>query len=50
MKYKVVDAGYKLGKDENVLFATNDKQEAIKVANDSGFGVIVIKINEDNTE
>lgn len=46
MKYLVADAGFKHGKDRNLLFATNDKQEAIKVAKDSGSGVVVIKQNE----
>jgi len=45
MDYLVVDCGYKLGKDENVLFATNDIQEAITVAKESGSGVMVIKQN-----
>ena len=45
MKYLVIDAGFKQGKDRNVMFATNDKQEAIKAATDSGSGVTVIKRN-----
>jgi hypothetical protein len=48
MDYLVIDAGFKQGKNRNVLFATNDKQEAIKVAKDSGSGVVVIKQNEKN--
>ena len=45
MDYLVIDAGFKQGKDRNLLFATNDKHEAIKVAKDSGSGVAVIKRN-----
>ena len=43
MKYLVADAGFKHGKDRNLLFATNDRQEAVKAAKDSGSGVVVIK-------
>lgn len=39
MKYQVVDAGYKLGKDKMVMFATNDKQEKIRVTNEVGSGL-----------
>ncbi len=46
MDYLVIDAGFKQGKDRNLLFATNDKHEAIKVAKDSGSGVVVINQNE----
>jgi hypothetical protein len=52
MDYLVIDAGDKLGKERNIMFATNDKKEAIRVAKDSGSsGVVVIKQNKkDNTE
>ena len=46
MDYLVIDAGFKQGKDRNVMFATNDKQDAIKAAKDSGSGVTVLKCNE----
>lgn len=48
MKYQVVDAGYKLGKDKNVMFATNDKNKAIQAAKESGEGVIVLETGEEN--
>ena len=43
MKYQVIDAGFKLGKEKNVIFATNDKQEAIKAANNWGEGTVVLE-------
>ena len=49
-KYQVADAGYKLGKEKNILFATNDRSEAVKAANDSGEGVIVLKNQTNNSD
>ena len=46
--YLVIDSGYKHGKDKNVLFATNDRQEAITAAKESGSGVLVIRQNENS--
>ncbi len=43
MKYSVVDAGYKLGKEKNVMFATNSLKEAVAVAKDAGEGILVIE-------
>ena len=52
-KYQVVDAGYKLGMDKNVLFATNKKWEAekaAKAAKESGEGMIVLEFDERGNE
>jgi hypothetical protein len=46
MKFLVIDAGYKQGKDRNILFATNNKRKAITVAGEVGQGVSVIEKTE----
>jgi hypothetical protein len=47
MDYLVIDAGYNFGKeDADILFATNDKYEAIEAAKDFGQGTVVVFIDE----
>ncbi len=47
MDYLVLDAGYNYGKeDTDVMFATNDKQEAIEAAKDFGQGTTVVFVDE----
>ena len=48
MDYLVVDAGFNYGKDKNILFASNDRDEAITAARESGSGVMVIKRREES--
>ncbi len=47
MDYLILDAGYNFGKeDADILFATNDKQEAIEAAKDFGQGTTVVFVDE----
>ncbi len=47
MDYLVLDTGYNYGKeDADVMFATNDKQEAIEAAKDFGQGTVVVFVDE----
>ena len=51
MDYLVLDAGYNYGKeDADVIFATNDKAEAIKAAKDFGSGTVVVKVDQKGTK
>ncbi len=48
MDYQVLGSGYNFGKeDASILFATNDKQEAIETAKDFGKGTVVVFVDED---
>ncbi len=46
MKFLVVDTPYKNGKQRNIMFATNNRQKAIRVSRESGLGVSVIEISD----
>jgi hypothetical protein len=47
MDYLILDAGYNFGKeDADILFATNDKGEAIEAAKDFGQGTTVVVVDE----
>jgi len=47
MDYLVLDCGYNYDKeDADVLFATNEKEEAIEAARDFGAGTVVVCVNE----
>ena len=46
MYFKVLDSGYNYGKeDADILFATNDKDEAIEAAKDFGQGTTVVFVD-----
>ncbi len=48
MDYQVLGAGYNYGKeDADILFATNDKEEAIEAAKDFGQGTVVIFLDNE---
>ena len=49
MDYLVLDAGYNYRKDADVMFATNDKEEAIEAAKDFGQGTVVLFVDEKGT-
>ncbi len=47
MDYLVLDCGYNYGiLDADILFATNEKEEAIEAAKDFGAGTVVVFVNE----
>jgi hypothetical protein len=47
MDYLVIDARYNFGdEDGDILFATNDKDEAIEAAKDFGQGTVVVFVIE----
>jgi hypothetical protein len=46
MKFLVVDTAYKNGKERNIMFATSNRQKAIRVSRESGLGVSVIEISD----
>ncbi len=47
MDYLVLDPAYNFGKaDADVMFATNDKAEAIEAAKDFAAGTVVVFVNE----
>ncbi len=47
MDYLVLDCGYNYGKvDADIMFATNEKDEAIEAARDFGAGTIVLFVNK----
>ncbi len=47
MDYLVIDAGYNFGKEgADVLFATNNRDEAIEAAKDFGQGTTVVFVDE----
>ena len=46
MQYEVIDPRYFSNKDTNVMFASNDKQEAIFVADEIGAGTVVVRCDE----
>lgn len=50
MDYLVLDTGYNFGKDADVLFATNEKEEAIEAAKDFGQGTVVVKVDKDSSK
>lgn len=51
MDYQVLGAGYNYGKeDANILFATNDKNEAIEAAEDFGQGTVVIFLDNEGSK
>ena len=46
MKYQVMEGRYNYDEDAaDVLFTTNDKQEAIEAAKDFGQGAVVVSID-----
>ena len=48
MDYLVLDCGYNYGKtDADVMFATNEKEEAIETAKDFGNGTVVVFVDKD---
>jgi hypothetical protein len=51
MDYQVLDAGYNFGKDDvDVMFASNDKEEAIEAAKDFGQGTVVVFVDEEGNK
>ncbi len=51
MDYLVLDTGYNFGKeDADVMFATNEKEEAIQAAKDFGQGTVVVFVNKDGNK
>jgi hypothetical protein len=46
MQYQVIDVRYTIDKHTNVLFASNDKQEAMTVAEEIGQGTVVVRNDE----
>jgi hypothetical protein len=46
MKYQVFSSSFRLDKNPNAMFATNDKQEAVTVAEDIGPGSMVLRLDE----
>jgi hypothetical protein len=51
MDYLVLDAAYNYGKaDADVMFATNDKQEAIEAAKDFGQGTVVVTLDKNGNK
>lgn len=46
MQYQVMDSRYISDKREYVMFASNDKQEAIAVAKEIDSGSVVVRIDE----
>ncbi len=47
MDYLVLNCGYNYGiLDADILFATNEKEEAIEAAKDFGAGTVVVFVNE----
>jgi hypothetical protein len=47
MDYLVLDCGYNYGKDDaDIMFATNEKDEALETAKDFGAGTVVVKVDE----
>ncbi len=48
MDYLVLDCGYNYGKEgADVMFATNEKEEAIETAKDFGQGTVVVFVDKD---
>jgi hypothetical protein len=51
MDYQVLDQGYNLGRENvDVLFATNDKDEAIEAAKDFGQGTVVVFVDKEGNK
>ena len=51
MDYLVLDCGYNYGKeDADVMFATNDKKEAIEAAKDFGQGTVVVTLDKEGNK
>ncbi len=51
MDYLVLDCGYNYGnEDADVLFATNDKDEAIEAAKDFGQGTVVVFVDKEGNK
>lgn len=46
MKYKVMDPRYVSDRETNPMFTSNDKKEAIIVADEIGSGTVVVRIDE----
>jgi hypothetical protein len=48
MEFRVFDARYhEEGLDANIYFACDDPQDAIAVANESGVGFVVVRVDHD---
>ncbi len=50
MDYLVLNTGYNYGKDADVMFATNDKEEAIEAAKDFGQGTVVVFVDKEGNK
>lgn len=50
MDYLVLDAGYNFGKVADVMFATNDKEEATEAAKDFGQGTVVVFVDKEGNK
>ncbi len=46
MKYLVMEGRYNFGQETDVMFATNDKEEAIEAAKDFGQGMVVVCLDK----
>ncbi len=46
MKYLVMEGRYNFGQEADVMFATNDKEEAIEAAKDFGQGMVVVCLDK----
>lgn len=47
----VLDTGYNFGKeDADVMFATNEKEEAIQAAKNFGQGTVVVFVNKEGNK
>ncbi len=50
MKYLVMEGRYNFGQEADVMFATNDKEEAIEAAKDFGQGTVVVTLDEEGNK
>jgi hypothetical protein len=50
MDYSVLNTAYNFRKDADVLFASNDKEEAVQAAKDFGQGTVVVFVNEEGNK
>ena len=46
MNYLVIECRYNYGGDADLLFATNERQEAIEAARDFGAGTVVVFVDK----
>ena len=46
IKYLVMEGRYNFEKEADIMFATNDKGEAIQAAKDFGNGMVVLEVDE----